>query len=101
MEVEEPGQDPNERLMERQRGLTTEQINKIQIIKVAAENIQEYRNVGVCSICINDFSMRDKVKKLPLCQHPFHEKCIDIWLKRSRECPLCKRSAVTEDALAE
>jgi len=45
-----------------------------------------------CPICINDFQRGDIVRRLPECDHVFHKSCIDLWLLRSADCPLCKRS---------
>mmetsp|Transcript_35740 Transcript_35740/g.95787 ORF Transcript_35740/g.95787 Transcript_35740/m.95787 type:complete len:291 (+) Transcript_35740:140-1012(+) len=45
-----------------------------------------------CSICIMPFDPGDKVRRLPGCGHVFHKSCVDLWLLRSAECPLCKRS---------
>jgi hypothetical protein len=30
--------------------------------------------------------------KLHACQHCFHKGCIDSWLERSLNCPLCRQS---------
>jgi len=49
-------------------------------------------NALECSICITPFEVGDKVRCLPTCNHTFHKACIDLWLLRSRDCPLCKRS---------
>jgi len=45
-----------------------------------------------CSICIGDMRSGDCIRKLD-CGHVFHRACVDLWLLRSAECPLCKRSA--------
>jgi hypothetical protein len=45
-----------------------------------------------CSICLNALEPGDSVRCLPLCGHTFHRSCIDLWLLRSADCPLCKRS---------
>ncbi|CAK0827274.1 unnamed protein product [Prorocentrum cordatum] len=45
-----------------------------------------------CSICITCFEPGDKLRCLPGCGHAFHRSCIDLWLLRSADCPLCKRS---------
>lgn len=45
-----------------------------------------------CSICINELKNGDAVRRLPACGHTFHRGCIDLWLLRSADCPLCKRS---------
>ncbi|KGG51847.1 hypothetical protein DI09_25p70 [Mitosporidium daphniae] len=44
----------------------------------------------MCPICIEDFSIKSKVRELP-CQHIFHPECIDAWLvNRASSCPMCK-----------
>lgn len=47
-----------------------------------------------CCICISDFQGGDVLRKLPCCHH-FHSHCIERWLRRSRECPLCKADVYT------
>jgi hypothetical protein len=42
-----------------------------------------------CSICLEKFSVGNKISYLPCC-HYFHSKCIKQWLKKSKTCPLCK-----------
>lgn len=44
-----------------------------------------------CAICINNFKTGDCLRKLPSCGHAFHRSCIDLWLLRRADCPLCKR----------
>jgi len=43
-----------------------------------------------CSICLNEFEPGDQCRSLPTCSHTFHRSCIDLWLLRRAECPLCK-----------
>uniref|UniRef100_A0A6U9ARD8 RING-type domain-containing protein n=1 Tax=Zooxanthella nutricula TaxID=1333877 RepID=A0A6U9ARD8_9DINO len=47
---------------------------------------------GECPICINDLEPGDTVRRLPGCGHTFHRSCIDLWLLRRADCPLCKRA---------
>jgi len=47
---------------------------------------------GECSICLNELKPSDQVRCLPPCGHLFHRSCIDLWLLRRADCPLCKRS---------
>jgi len=42
-----------------------------------------------CSICLEKFLEKDNITYLP-CLHLFHENCIFEWLKRKRDCPVCK-----------
>lgn len=44
-----------------------------------------------CAICINDLRDGDNVRTLQ-CNHTFHRSCIDLWLLRRADCPLCKQS---------
>lgn len=43
-----------------------------------------------CSICLMDFQPREVCRELPGCAHVFHQSCIDLWLLRRGDCPLCK-----------
>lgn len=43
-----------------------------------------------CAICLGGFQSRDLCRKLPGCGHVFHVSCIDLWLLRQGDCPLCK-----------
>ena len=47
-----------------------------------------------CTICMDNIEVNQYVRKLPICNHVYHKKCIDNWLKNddNKSCPLCKRS---------
>ena len=43
-----------------------------------------------CCICLDDFTIGDKLRILP-CVHAYHVMCIDPWLlKNKRVCPQCR-----------
>lgn len=44
-----------------------------------------------CAICLNDIHEGDSERALPGCGHSFHKACIDLWVLRCAECPLCKK----------
>lgn len=45
---------------------------------------------GECSVCMDDLSEGQEVKRLP-CRHAFHRECIYNWLCReSTKCPVCR-----------
>jgi len=44
-----------------------------------------------CSICLNDVKVGERVRRLCGCGHVFHKSCVDLWLLRHANCPLCKR----------
>ncbi|ESN94795.1 hypothetical protein HELRODRAFT_87532 [Helobdella robusta] len=42
-----------------------------------------------CVICVEDFHLRSLVYELP-CQHTYHVKCLETWLKECHICPCCR-----------
>jgi hypothetical protein len=50
-----------------------------------------------CPICICDFFEGETVRQLPSCNHCFHQSCIDLWLLRRADCPMCKSSVAGID----
>jgi len=75
-------------------GLTPAEINALPAISAATHKL----DVGLigeeleCSICLNELCSEDTVRTLNTCKHTFHRACIDLWLLRSADCPLCKRA---------
>ena len=43
-----------------------------------------------CCICLEDMKKGDIVRILP-CEHMFHCGCIEEWIQRSPECPICRQ----------
>eukprot|EP00928_Gymnodinium_smaydae_P057631 TRINITY_DN4084_c0_g1_i1.p1 TRINITY_DN4084_c0_g1~~TRINITY_DN4084_c0_g1_i1.p1 ORF type:complete len:466 (+),score=92.11 TRINITY_DN4084_c0_g1_i1:114-1511(+) len=82
-----------ERLMEvqemlsRRRGLSTEAINSVDKYRWGEGEGSEAQ--AQCMVCLSDFSHGEEVRRLP-CRHVFHAGCIDEWLRRCQECPICK-----------
>lgn len=44
-----------------------------------------------CAICLSDFKKGESTRSLLGCGHTFHTACVDLWLLRRADCPLCKR----------
>ncbi|CAE8644168.1 unnamed protein product, partial [Polarella glacialis] len=44
-----------------------------------------------CAVCLSDYVDGEVLRRLP-CQHIFHRRCADEWLRRSKRCPLCVQS---------
>lgn len=43
-----------------------------------------------CAVCLCEFADHDRLRLLPPCGHAFHLACIDVWLRSSATCPLCR-----------
>ena len=44
-----------------------------------------------CPICLDEFKESEYYRNLK-CNHSFHKKCIDRWLKKENNCPMCRAS---------
>lgn len=44
-----------------------------------------------CMICFDDFTARQRFKKMPGCRHEYHDTCIDKWLSEEKRCPVCNK----------
>ncbi|XP_047308970.1 putative RING-H2 finger protein ATL21B [Impatiens glandulifera] len=49
-------------------------------------------NEGTCPICISEYEPKETLRTIPECNHYFHAKCIDEWLKLNGTCPLCRNT---------
>jgi len=43
-----------------------------------------------CPICLHPLKVDETLRELGACKHEFHRSCIDLWLLRSADCPMCK-----------
>jgi len=43
-----------------------------------------------CAICLEPFLEGEQVRTLP-CRHLYHTTCVDPWLAKKLQCPVCKR----------
>jgi len=49
-------------------------------------------NLGVCSICYDNYIYSSNIRKIIRCNHNYHEKCIQEWIitYNKKNCPLCR-----------
>ncbi|CAA0397133.1 putative chromatin regulator PHD family [Arabidopsis thaliana] len=47
-----------------------------------------------CSICQEEYTIGDEVGRLH-CEHTYHVKCVQEWLRMKSWCPICKATAET------
>ena len=48
-----------------------------------------------CTICLEDFSIGDHIRILP-CNHIYHKDCIDEWIMKENNCPICRKEVISE-----
>jgi len=74
-----------------EQGLDKETIDSLATIKY---NKETYKNLDEelkkCSICLDEFEDGQEVKFL-WCTHRFHKGCVDTWLEKHTNCPICKK----------
>lgn len=74
-------------------GMTPEQIKELPETCASEAFVAE---ASECPICLLDFSPGDAVRRLDGCGHAFHRSCIDLWLLRRADCPLCKQCVTSK-----
>jgi len=76
-----------------------------QIISIIKEKKYDKRmdefKQNECVICFEEFLKGMPIRKIPICRHLFHTKCIDNWIKSkitegSPKCPLCNAEITYE-----
>ncbi|NWQ84674.1 RNF38 ligase, partial [Columbina picui] len=72
------------------RGLTKADIEHLPSYRFNPESHQSEQTL--CVVCFSDFEARQLLRVLP-CNHEFHAKCVDKWLKANRTCPICRADA--------
>jgi len=72
-------------------GLSKEDIDSLSVVKYDAEkNKNLSSDMKSCPICLDEFTDGIEVRFL-WCLHRFHKKCIDQWLEKHTNCPICKK----------
>ncbi|XP_049631705.1 RING finger protein 44 isoform X2 [Suncus etruscus] len=72
------------------RGLTKADIEQLPSYRFNPDSHQSEQTL--CVVCFSDFEARQLLRVLP-CNHEFHAKCVDKWLKANRTCPICRADA--------
>lgn len=50
-----------------------------------------------CSICLEYFNEGEICRVLPVCDHVFHARCVDKWLTKVPNCPICRTRVRLDD----
>lgn len=80
----------NDAVFSRGQGLTATQIRALPGV-YQQDDDREAQEALECSICITSLEPGDALRRLCGCGHTFHRSCVDLWLLRCADCPLCKR----------
>ncbi|EFH43561.1 zinc finger family protein [Arabidopsis lyrata subsp. lyrata] len=54
----------------------------------------DHKEDAKCSICQEEYTIGDEVGRLH-CEHTYHVKCVQEWLRMKSWCPICKATAET------
>lgn len=70
-------------------------LNKLEALVTQTDSFKEEIGEGTlfpeeCIICNVAFDVGEQKKKLACGHDSFHQHCIDSWLDRTRQCPICK-----------
>jgi len=77
-----------EDMLTQRRGLFDETLQQIERFTWPPQDNQGSTQT-TCMICLGDFSVEEPCRRLP-CRHVFHSDCVDEWLRRCTDCPICK-----------
>ncbi|CAM9362994.1 unnamed protein product, partial [Discosporangium mesarthrocarpum] len=75
----------------RRKGARQEEIEKLPT--VTFDDIEGFDDES-CAICLADYEGSDMLRQLP-CNHAFHQKCVDDWLKYNASCPNCRAQIIS------
>jgi len=85
--------DELEETLQARRGCRAEQIAHLDKFvwphKTQSLSSEQETEQDQCMICLADFEDGEDCRRLP-CGHLYHMSCIDEWLHRCTDCPLCK-----------
>ena len=77
-----------EEMLNQRRGLFPQTIQEIETFNWPPPNAQASQQ-RTCMVCLEDFELAVPCRRLP-CGHVFHQSCVDEWLRRCTDCPICK-----------
>ena len=50
----------------------------------------DYNKTDTCCICFEEFGNEEVKQCTNVCKNTFHTECINVWLSKSSNCPLCR-----------
>jgi len=77
-----------EDVLTHRRGLFPETLQQIEQFQWPPADVQASTQT-TCMVCLGEFAACDQCRRLP-CRHVFHSSCVEEWLRRCTDCPICK-----------
>jgi hypothetical protein len=65
---------------------TEEQINRSTLLQMASTEEEQH----TCTVCQENYTDGQAMRKIHHCGHTFHKNCIDTWFERNVHCPVCR-----------
>ncbi|KAJ4957959.1 hypothetical protein NE237_025070 [Protea cynaroides] len=62
------------------------------LVYSSVKDLRESKRGLECAICLVEFQDNDEIRLIPVCNHVFHQNCIDEWFGNHTTCPLCRKS---------
>ncbi|KAL7081217.1 hypothetical protein ACP275_14G025900 [Erythranthe tilingii] len=78
------------------QGLDASTIRSIPILEFKKVEFSEQKPYE-CAVCLDEFEEDEKIRVIPFCGHYFHVDCIDVWLHKNANCPICRTSVLAHD----
>merc|ERR1711964_143243 len=81
-----------EDVLTHRRGLFEDTLREIESFTwppATADGSTQTTTQTQCMICLTEFAAAEECRRLP-CSHVFHSSCINEWLRRCTDCPICK-----------
>ncbi|KAL3109400.1 hypothetical protein niasHT_015245 [Heterodera trifolii] len=92
-ETEANGAMNNKRYLDTFKGIPS--------VVVGAKKLSEEERTE-CAICLCKIDAGTKVKPLPVCEHIFHNECIEMWVGGGHNgCPICRQEILDMDMLSK
>ncbi|KAK8970815.1 RING-H2 finger protein ATL60 [Platanthera guangdongensis] len=62
----------------------------LKSLPVSVFSSVDFKGDVECAVCLSDLADGEHFRLLPVCNHPFHTDCIDIWFSSNSTCPICR-----------
>lgn len=80
------------RITRYRKKIMLEYINKNDIVEINEDNNEEI----CCPICYEEIKKTQKIVKMEICNHQYHEVCALKTLEHKEECPVCRANIYSD-----